>query len=129
MAVQIQAPIIVTGAAGFIGFHVARRLLDLGYQVVGIDNMNAYYDVSLKKARLAQLTARSNFTFERANLADNDAMAAIFQTVKPTHVVNLAAQPGVRYSLENPHAYIDSNITGFLNILEGCRNHGVEHLV
>ncbi|MDF2373749.1 MAG: NAD-dependent epimerase [Rhizobiaceae bacterium] len=129
MAVQIKTPIIVTGAAGFIGFHVARRLLDLGYQVVGIDNMNPYYDVSLKEARLAQLTARSNFTFERADLADKDAMAAIFQAVKPTHVVNLAAQPGVRYSLENPHAYIDSNITGFLNILEGCRNHGVEHLV
>ena len=129
MAVQIKTPIIVTGAAGFIGFHVARRLLDLGYQVVGIDNMNPYYDVSLKEARLAQLTARSNFSFERADLADKDAMAAIFQAVRPTHVVNLAAQPGVRYSLENPHAYIDSNITGFLNILEGCRNHGVEHLV
>ena len=128
MADQTSAPIIVTGAAGFIGFHVSRLLLDAGHRVVGIDNMNAYYDVGLKEARLAQLQGRNGFSFERLDLADKDAVAAVFGAVQPTHVAHLAAQPGVRYSLENPHAYVDSNISGFLNILEGCRDSGVAHL-
>lgn len=128
MADQTSAPIIVTGAAGFIGFHVARLLLDAGHRVVGIDNMNAYYDVGLKEARLARLQGRNGFSFERLDLADKDAVAAVFSAVQPTHVAHLAAQPGVRYSLENPHAYVDSNISGFLNVLEGCRDGGVAHL-
>ncbi|MCY6380811.1 NAD-dependent epimerase/dehydratase family protein [Hoeflea prorocentri] len=128
MADQISAPIIVTGAAGFIGFHVTRLLLDAGYRVVGIDNMNSYYDVGLKEARLAQLQSRNGFGFERVDLAQKDPVATIFKNVRPSHVAHLAAQPGVRYSLENPHAYVDSNITGFLNILEGCRDSGVTHL-
>lgn len=128
MADQTSAPIIVTGAAGFIGFHVARLLLDAGHRVVGMDNMNAYYDVGLKEARLARLQGRNGFGFERLDLADKDAVAAVFSTVQPTHVAHLAAQPGVRYSLENPHAYVDSNISGFLNVLEGCRDSGVAHL-
>ncbi|MEX3008909.1 NAD-dependent epimerase/dehydratase family protein [Hoeflea sp. TYP-13] len=128
MSNQISAPIIVTGAAGFIGFHVARNLLDLGYQVIGIDNMNTYYDVGLKEARLAQLTGRNGFGFHRVDIGDKEAMADIFESIRPTHVAHLAAQPGVRYSLENPHAYVDSNVTGFLNVLEGCRACDVKHL-
>ena len=128
MAENTQTPIIVTGVAGFIGFHVARSLLDLGHHVVGIDNMNAYYDVSLKEARLAQLKGRNGFSFHRLDIADKDAMAEIFQSVQPEYVAHLAAQPGVRYSLENPHAYVESNLSGFLNILEGCRACGVKHL-
>lgn len=121
--------ILVTGAAGFIGYHTATRLLERGDEVIGVDNVNDYYDVSLKEARLARLRAYPNFTFERLDIGDRNGVGALFVRVKPQVVINLAAQAGVRYSLENPHAYTDSNITGFLNILEGCRHHGVEHLV
>lgn len=121
--------ILVTGAAGFIGYFTAKKLLDLGAEVVGLDNLNDYYDPALKRARLAQLEGRNGFHFVHADLADRAAMQALFATEKPRRVVNLAAQAGVRYSLINPQAYIDSNITGFLHILEGCRQTGVEHLV
>jgi UDP-glucuronate 4-epimerase len=121
--------ILVTGAAGFIGFHLSRRLLKDGGDVVGLDNMNDYYDVSLKEARLAVLRKENNFTFHRVDLADRPAMEALFEKEQPEIVVNLAAQAGVRYSIKNPHAYIDSNLVGFLNILEGCRHHHVQHLV
>jgi UDP-glucuronate 4-epimerase len=121
--------ILVTGAAGFIGYYTAARLLDLGHEVVGLDNLNDYYDPALKKARLVQLEGRNRFHFVLANLADRAAIEALFAREKPQRVVNLAAQAGVRYSLTNPHTYIQSNITGFLHILEGCRNTGVEHLV
>ncbi|HEY8172509.1 MAG TPA: NAD-dependent epimerase [Dehalococcoidia bacterium] len=121
--------ILVTGAAGFIGYHVSRRLLERGDDVVGIDNVNDYYDPSLKEARLAMLRELPRFHFERIDVADREAMAAHFATVRPERVVHLAAQAGVRYSLTNPYAYVDSNVTGFLNILEGCRAVGVSHLV
>lgn len=121
--------ILVTGAAGFIGFHVASRLLDRGDAVIGLDNLNAYYDVTLKEARLARLRARPAFRFVKLDLADREGMAGLFAAERPPRVVHLAAQAGVRYSLENPQAYIDSNIVGFTNVLEGCRRHGVEHLV
>jgi UDP-glucuronate 4-epimerase len=121
--------ILVTGAAGFIGAAYARALSRAGYEVLGIDNLNAYYDVSLKEARLKTLEGFRNFRFERADMADNAAMERVFKSFKPDVVVNLAAQPGVRYSMENPHAYIDSNIVGFTNILEGCRHHKVKHLI
>jgi UDP-glucuronate 4-epimerase len=119
----------VTGAAGFIGFHVAKRLLARGDEVVGLDSVNDYYDVSLKEARLALLADEPGFTFIRANLADTAAMAAAFSGFQPQGVINLAAQAGVRYSLTNPHAYAEANLVGFLNVLEGCRAAGVEHLV
>ena len=128
-ALRDEPPVLVTGAAGFIGFHLAARLLDAGVAVVGVDNVNAYYDVRLKEARLAALTGRPGFRFERVDLADRGAMAALFDACKPRRVVNLAAQAGVRYSIENPHAYADSNLTGFLNVLEECRRHAVAHLV
>lgn len=121
--------ILVTGAAGFIGFHVCIQLLERGDRVTGIDNMNDYYDVSLKEARLAILLPYEGFTFIKADIADRDAMEELFRTGCFERVINLAAQAGVRYSLVNPHAYINSNILGFLNILEGCRHHGVKHLV
>jgi len=121
--------ILVTGAAGFIGYHVARHLLDSGHEVVGLDNLNAYYEVSLKEARLAELAPYSAFRFVRLDLSDRDGMAALFSEEKFQRVVHLAAQAGVRYSLENPMAYADSNLTGFLTVLEGCRHHRVEHLV
>ncbi|PZO79911.1 MAG: capsular biosynthesis protein CpsI, partial [Micavibrio aeruginosavorus] len=121
--------ILVTGAAGFIGFHLARRLCGEGRDVFGVDNLNPYYDVSLKEARLAQLQTLPNFRFEKCDLEDQAAMERIFADFKPDAVVNLAAQAGVRYSLENPRAYTSSNITGFINILEGCRAHDVKHLV
>ena len=121
--------ILVTGAAGFIGFFTAKALLDRGHQVVGLDNLNDYYDPALKEARLAQLDGRNGFHFLRADLADKGAMETIFETEKPQRVIHLAAQAGVRYSIVNPHAYTASNITGFLHILEGCRAIGVEHLV
>lgn len=124
-----MAKILVTGAAGFIGFHLSRRLLDRGDQVVGFDNLNDYYDVSLKEARLQQLEGRDGFTFISGDLTDREAMTQLFAAGRFTKVVHLAAQAGVRYSLVNPHAYIDSNISGFMNILEGCRHNGVEHLV
>jgi UDP-glucuronate 4-epimerase len=121
--------ILVTGAAGFIGYHVAERLLARGDTVVGLDNLNAYYDVSLKEARLARLAGRPGFSFVKLDLADRAGMAALFAGGRPRSVVHLAAQAGVRYSLEHPHAYVESNLEGFTNILEGCRHSGVEHLV
>jgi len=124
-----MAKILVTGAAGFIGFHLAKRLLAQGSQVVGLDNLNDYYDVNLKKARLAQLQELPGFRFVLMELADREAMAGLFKQERFDAVVNLAAQAGVRYSLVNPHAYTDSNLTGFINVLEGCRHSGVGHLV
>jgi UDP-glucuronate 4-epimerase len=121
--------ILVTGAAGFIGFHVAQRLLQRGEHVVGLDNLNPYYDVRLKEARLKQLQASQHFQFERVDLADRTAMVSLFERYPIRRVVHLAAQAGVRYSLTNPHAYVDSNLTGFMNILESCRHINVEHLV
>ncbi|MEA2235618.1 MAG: UDP-glucuronate 4-epimerase [Thermoanaerobaculia bacterium] len=119
---------LVTGAAGFIGYHVVQRLLARGDEVIGVDNLNDYYDPKLKEARLARLTG-SGFRFERLDIADADGMRRLFSDIKPQRVVNLAAQAGVRYSLVNPQAYIDANVQGFLNILEGSRHHGIEHLV
>lgn len=124
-----MAKILITGCAGFIGFHLARRLLEKQAEVVGIDNLNAYYDVSLKQARLAQLTDRPNFRFMRMDLAELGGMAQVFRSEGFEVVVNLAAQAGVRYSLSNPHAYIQANLVGFTSVLEGCRNTGVGHLV
>lgn len=121
--------VLVTGTAGFIGSTLAKRLLARGDEVIGIDNLNDYYDVQIKKDRLAHLTANSGFTDIRCNLEDKAAIDTVFKTHKPDRVVNLAAQAGVRYSLVNPQAYIDANITGFLNILEGCRHFGTENLV
>jgi len=121
--------ILVTGAAGFIGSALAHRLLDRGDEVLGYDNLNDYYDVRLKQARLDRLTPRPGFSFVKASLEDREALEAAFDAFKPQRVVNLAAQAGVRYSLENPRAYIDANIVGFLNVLEACRHKGVEHLV
>lgn len=120
---------LVTGAAGFIGFHVSQRLLAAGHQVVGIDNLNDYYDVNLKHARLNLIKADLGFTFIEMDLADRDAMASLFDQQKFQRVIHLGAQAGVRYSIENPHAYADSNLTGHLNILEGCRHHKIEHLL
>ena len=120
---------LVTGTAGFIGFHLAERLLQDGRQVVGVDNVNDYYETSLKEARLRRLSNHEGFANHRIGLEDRDAIADLFEAVKPAVVVNMAAQAGVRYSLENPQAYIDSNLVGFGNILEGCRKHGVDHLV
>lgn len=124
-----MARILVTGAAGFIGFHLARRLLDRGDQVVGLDNLCDYYDVVLKQARLAQLLPRAGFRFARADLEDRTAMEEVFAGGRFDAVVNLAAQVGVRHSVEHPRAFIDSNVVGFLNVLEGCRAAGVGHLV
>ncbi len=121
--------VLVTGTAGFIGFHLAQRLLARGDEVIGVDVVNDYYDVALKEARLAQLTALPGFTEKRLDIADREAMKRLFNDVRPQRVVNLAAQAGVRYSLVNPHAYIDANLVGFTNILEGCRHTEVEHLV
>ncbi len=121
--------VLVTGTAGFIGNHLALRLLERGDEVVGVDNLNDYYDVQIKKDRLARATAYAGFTDIRANLEDKAAIDRVFKEHKPDRVVNLAAQAGVRYSLINPQAYIDSNITGFINILEACRHFGCEHLV
>jgi UDP-glucuronate 4-epimerase len=120
--------ILVTGAAGFIGFHTAKQLLERGDTVVGLDNFNDYYDVKLKEARAAVLDNYDAFSMARIDLADRPAMEALFAKEKFEKVINLAAQAGVRYSIENPHSYIDSNIVGFLNILEGCRHHDVQHL-
>lgn len=123
--------VLVTGVAGFIGSMTAEVLLARGDEVIGLDNLNDYYDVSLKLARLERIKGkgRNNFHFVKADLADRGAMESAFAEFRPERVVNLAAQAGVRYALQNPHAYMDSNLTGFVNILEGCRHHGVEHLV
>jgi UDP-glucuronate 4-epimerase len=122
-------PILVTGAAGFIGFHVTRRLLERGRSVVGLDNLDPYYDVRLKEARLKQLAGFSSFGFERLDIADRAAMAALFSARRFSVVVHLAAQAGVRHSLVDPHAYVDANVAGFLNVLEGCRRQQCRHLV
>jgi UDP-glucuronate 4-epimerase len=121
--------VLVTGTAGFIGSHVAIRLLERGDQVIGMDSLNDYYDVNLKRARLARFIEHPNYTHIHADLADRAAVEAVFALHEPQRVINLAAQAGVRYAAENPHIYIASNVTGFLHILEGCRHHGVEHLV
>jgi UDP-glucuronate 4-epimerase len=121
--------VLVTGAAGFIGFHLSTRLLGLGHSVVGIDSLNDYYSVELKKDRIAQIAGNPAFTFVHGDIADRTLMPGLFRAHGFTHVVNLAAQAGVRYSIENPLAYIDSNVVGFANILEGCRHNGVQHLV
>ncbi len=124
-----QSPILVTGAAGFIGFHVAMRLLERGDQVIGLDNVNDYYDVRLKQARLAQLTPHERFRFVKLDLSNRQGMRDLFADESIRRVVHLAAQAGVRYSLANPHAYTESNVEGFINILEGCRRSTIEHLV
>ena len=121
--------ILITGAAGFIGMHCAKILLGRGDRVIGVDNLNDYYDVSLKEARLSRLTSHENFKFIKCGIEDRDALAAVFSEEKPDRVIHLAAQAGVRYSLTNPHAYIDANVMGFTNILEGCRHNGISHLV
>jgi UDP-glucuronate 4-epimerase len=121
--------ILVTGAAGFIGFHLSKRFLSQGDSVIGLDNLNPYYDVTLKEARLAFIEKHENFHFIRADMADREAMETLFKKEQPEIVVNLAAQAGVRYSITNPHAYVESNLVGFLNILEGCRHYHVKHLV
>ncbi|OUV62520.1 MAG: capsular biosynthesis protein CpsI [Gammaproteobacteria bacterium TMED119] len=121
--------VLITGAAGFIGNKLSLRLLARGDEVIGVDNMNDYYDVTLKQARLAQTQAADNFTFCQLSIEDKPTLDSVFQQHKPTRVINLAAQAGVRYSLENPYAYIDSNIMGFMNILEACRHNAIEHLV
>ena len=121
--------VLITGSAGFIGSNLALRLLERGDEVIGVDNLNDYYDVELKKARLARTAGHARYTDIRADIADRAAMDKVFAEHRPQRVVNLAAQAGVRYSLENPHAYVETNLVGFANILEGCRHHGVEHLV
>ena len=121
--------ILVTGAAGFIGFHTIQRLLARGEHVIGIDNLNDYYDVRLKHARLAHIGEQTNFRFIQLDLADRNAMAELFAQHAPERVIHLAAQAGVRYSIQNPHAYVDSNLIGFLNVLEGCRHTATKHLV
>jgi UDP-glucuronate 4-epimerase len=122
-------PVLITGAAGFIGMHVARRLLENGQTVIGVDNLNAYYDPQLKEARLAQLVGFAEFRFEKIDIADRDALAKLFADHRFSHVVHLAAQAGVRHSLVEPHAYVDANLVGFVNVLEGCRHSDCRHLL
>ncbi len=124
-----MANYLVTGSAGFIGYHLCKRLLEEGYEIIGIDNLNKYYDVTLKEARLNILKQYENFTFYKASLEDNDAIKQIFASHNISAVINLAAQAGVRYSLENPMAYINSNIVGFVHILEACRYNEIKHLI
>jgi UDP-glucuronate 4-epimerase len=125
----MEDPVLVTGAAGFIGFHTARRLIAHGRRVVGLDNINAYYDPALKEARRAELEKLADFAFVRMDLADRSGMSALFAQYRFPFVVHLAAQAGVRHSLVEPHAYVDANLQGFVNVLEGCRHHGCRHLV
>ncbi len=127
--VQRNDPVLITGAAGFIGFHLARALLERGIAVVGVDNLTPYYDPTLKEARLAELGRQSGFDFRRLDLADRDATAALFAEVRPGRVVHLAAQAGVRYSINHPFAYVDSNLVGTMAVLEGCRHAGTRHLL
>ena len=129
MSLAHDGTVLLTGVAGFIGYHLAERLLAEGCTVAGVDSLNAYYDPRLKQARLARLAGRPGFTFRQLDLADRAATAAAFAEIRPKSVVHLAAQAGVRYSIEQPHAYLDANLAGFLNVLEGCRHHGVAHLV
>jgi UDP-glucuronate 4-epimerase len=124
-----DGPILVTGAAGFIGYHVARRLAEQGRAIVGLDNLDAYYDPALKQARLAELTTFPSFRFEKIDLSDRDRTAALFAAQRFAAVIHLAAQAGVRHSLADPHAYADANLVGFLNVLEGCRHNGCRHLI
>ena len=126
---MIGGPILVTGAAGFIGFHVARRLLGDGHDVIGLDNMNAYYDPALKEARLAELAKANRFRFVKLDLADREGIANLFKEFRFPHVVHLGAQAGVRHSLNDPFAYVDANLTGFATILEGCRHNSCRHLL
>ena len=121
--------ILITGAAGFIGFHLSKRILDEGGEVIGFDNLNDYYEVSLKESRLEILRKYDKFTFIKGNLADKEKLNGVFDDYKPEIIVNLAAQAGVRYSIDNPDAYIESNVIGFYNILEACRHHNIEHLI
>lgn len=121
--------IIITGAAGFIGFHLSKKLLQEDFNIIGIDNLNDYYDPKLKRARLEILEEYNNFSFSKVDLKDKESVDNIFELCKPTHVINLAAQAGVRYSIENPYAYLDSNLIGFMNVLEACRKYPVEHLI
>ncbi len=125
----MQKKILVTGAAGFIGFHLSKKLCGDDWNIVGLDNLNSYYDIKLKKDRLNILNSNKNFKFTKIDLIDREAMKKLFEEEKFECVVNLAAQAGVRYSLENPHSYVDSNLSGFLNILEGCRHNPVAHLI
>jgi UDP-glucuronate 4-epimerase len=127
--IAVGEPVLVTGAAGFIGMHVAHRLLAQGHEVVGVDNLNSYYDPSLKAARIAELTAFSGFQFKQLDIADRKSMTGLFVAHRFPHVVHLAAQAGVRYSLTDPHAYADANLVGFLNVLEGCRHALSRHLL
>lgn len=129
MSLAHAGPVLLTGVAGFIGYHLAERLLAEGCEVAGVDSVNAYYDPRLKEARLARLEGRPGFTFHKVDLADRVAVPELFAAVRPAAVVHLAAQAGVRYSLTNPHAYVDANLVGFANILEGCRHQAVRHLV
>lgn len=126
---DLGGPVLVTGCAGFIGHHLCHRLLSQGYQVAGLDIVNDYYDVSLKEDRLKRLEGEDGYQFFKIDMADRSAMETMFEQVKPAVVINLAAQAGVRYSLTNPHSYVQSNMVGFLNILEGCRHHSVKHLL
>src|SRR5687767_9651199 len=121
--------VLVTGAAGFIGFHLSKKLCNAGYNIVGIDNLNHYYDVRIKESRLSILKAQPGFTFEQIDLVDNKQLKDLFAKYAFKYVINLAAQAGVRYSLTHPHAYLESNMHGFLNVLEACRHHGVQHLI
>ena len=121
--------VLVTGSAGFIGFHLSKILLDKDYQVIGIDNLNDYYDPKLKEDRLAILRQNNNFIFHKVDLKEKPEVDKVFESYKPEYVINLAAQAGVRYSLKNPYAYVDSNLIGFMNILEACRNYPVKHLL
>ncbi len=124
-----MAKILVTGTAGFIGFHLSKRLLQLGNEVVGIDSLNDYYDVNLKHDRLSQLKNFDHFQFHKLDISDRKSVDKLFTNPPFTNVVHLAAQAGVRYSLSNPHAYVDSNLVGFLNLLEGCRHSAIEHFI